>query len=153
HYPALNDCLASTVQFLEQTDDAQRFGSPSLRHQVISSALRQSRDCDFNQVVDTRGVRASGLSLAGSAGLAFALLLAYPSVVRTALARLANPFGDLAWPLQTQLVLENYRPRVARGEAYEIRCLVSGVMPDRAVIDCDGIPPARQFCPLTPGQE
>src|SRR5947209_959418 len=111
-YPALNDSLASTVQFLDQSEDSEAAGSPGLRQAVVRRALRQAQECNFNQVVDTRGVRLAGMSMVAATALAVTLTLLFPAVARTALARLANPFGTVDWPRQTQLRLINFRSRV-----------------------------------------
>src|SRR5262249_1677571 len=39
-YPALNDALASTVQFLDQPADSHLAGSPSLRRAAVVQAMR-----------------------------------------------------------------------------------------------------------------
>ncbi|HEV3261541.1 MAG TPA: hypothetical protein VG013_32120 [Gemmataceae bacterium] len=137
-YPALNDSLASTVQFLDQAEESEAAGSPGLRRAVVQRALREAQECNFNQVVDTRGVRVAGLSMVAATAMAVTLTLLFPAVARTALARLANPFGTVDWPRQTQLRVLNYRSRIARGEPYEIRCEVSGVVPEYGTIDYQG---------------
>ncbi len=52
-----------------------------------------------------------------------------PSLAATALARLANPFGDVNWPKQTRLELDNVVKRIGRNKEYRLRGLVSGVVP------------------------
>ena len=55
-YPVLNDALASTVQFLQQPSDS-RTGSPVLRREAVVRAMRLAQGCNFNQVVNARGLR------------------------------------------------------------------------------------------------
>src|SRR3984957_5055207 len=55
HYPTLNDALASTVQFLEQT--GQTPDSSSLRREAVRRALERAKGCDFNRIVPTSGLR------------------------------------------------------------------------------------------------
>jgi hypothetical protein len=133
-YPVLNDALASAVQFLEQPADSEQTGSPSLRQEAVERALRRALRFDFSPVVDTRGVRAAVLSLAAAGTLALMLSLAHPQWAWTAFLRLAHPFGGYEWPAQTFLEI-NARTRAAKGEAFEIRGLVSGVIPPRATIE------------------
>src|SRR5947209_4013679 len=42
-YPALNDSLASTVEFLEQPGDSEATGSPGSRQVVVQRTLREAR--------------------------------------------------------------------------------------------------------------
>ena len=44
HFPALNDALASTVQFLDRPDDDPGVGSPALRRATRRYALREAED-------------------------------------------------------------------------------------------------------------
>jgi hypothetical protein len=144
-YPELDDALASAVEFLDQPSGSEQTGSPILRREAVRRALGLVGKVDFGTAVDTRGVRAAGLSFAGAAALALGLALLYPQLARTALLRLAYPFGSHDWPRQTRLDVQA-APRTARGEAYVIRATVSGVVPERAVIDYrwEGSPPVEQ---------
>jgi hypothetical protein len=133
-YPALNDALASAVQFLEQPADAVHVDSPSLRQQAVERALHLAKGLDFNPVVDARGIRAAGLSLALATIFASALILAHPRLAWTAFFRLTDPFGGHEWPRQTLLEI-NAPSRVARGEAFEIHGRVRGLIPERAHVE------------------
>ena len=63
-YPNLNDCLASTVQFIEESEtDLDRSSSASLRREAVHRALQQAEGCNFNRVVDSRGLGMAGLSM------------------------------------------------------------------------------------------
>src|SRR5438445_8374590 len=86
-YPVLNDSLASTVEFLEQSDDGDRSGSPRLRRHAVERAMRQAQDCDFATIVDRRGIGTVGLSLVSAAAAAGALVSGYSAQSATALAR------------------------------------------------------------------
>src|SRR5262249_46543378 len=102
-YPGLNDSLASTVEFLDQGETYS--DSPGLRRLAIKQALRQAENCDFNRVVNARGLFVSGLSMFLLGASAVTLALLFPNQAWTALARLTNPFGDREWPRQTQIEL------------------------------------------------
>jgi hypothetical protein len=153
HYPALNDCLASTVQFLEQPAGSDRSGSPSLRRQAVQRGLHQAQNYDFNQVIDGRGLRTAGLSLILACALAVPLVLLYPGQAFTALIRLANPFGSHEWPPQTRLII-TARNRVARGEVFEVRGHLEGVIPEKASVSYrfSGLAPAEQTWTIAPGE-
>src|SRR5438132_621740 len=90
--------------------------------------------------------------LSGAVAGAFALVLALssPQLAQTAFLRLAHPFGGYDWPRQTQLDVKA-RSRVARGEAFEIQAAVTGVIPERAVVEYrfEGAPAAREVYQIT----
>jgi hypothetical protein len=148
-YPELRDSLASTVQFLEEGDEAPSHDSPVLRRQTIERTLSRVAELDFSPVVSVRGVGSAGLSLVVSSAVALALLLLFPSLAQTGLARLANPFGSAAWPRQTRVFLEA-PGRVARGEPFEVRGSLEGKVPPFATIEFDGQSPARATAAIRP---
>lgn len=154
-YPGLNDCLASTVQFLEQTDDSAARGSAALRLESIRRALGRTRDYDFTRIVDARGVRTAGTLALASAALAGALLFLYPTQARTAMERLANPFGGVEWPRQTLIDITTSRFRIGKNEPYEIKGIVRGLVPEKAGVSVrfDGSSPEEHVCELTPSAD
>ena len=131
-FPALNDALASTVEFLGP--GGVRADSAPLRREAVRRALGKAKGCDFGRVVDARGLRTAVLAagLAGAAAAALAGL--YPTQATTALARLADPFGAREWPRQTRLEVEEPKPRIGRNEPFEVRARVWGVVPERATV-------------------
>ena len=67
-YPELNDLLGSSVQFTEQPADELQ-GSKSLRQKAVEQAEKRAKNCDFNNIVDRRGVYfAAAGRVAGRAG-------------------------------------------------------------------------------------
>lgn len=142
HYPALIDSLASTVEFLEIPEESEKSGSAGLRRAAVEQTLRHLQEINFNRVVDTRGVRAIGLSMVACGILAVTLIVLRPQMAMTALARLAVPFGSRDWPRETQLTL-NLDPytRIARGEPLEIHGQIRGMIPDQATITFEGLAP------------
>lgn len=146
-YPFLNDCLASTVQFLERAarrepvDETQ--GSPSLRRETVERTLRQIQVCDFSRVVNSAGVGWAGASVSAALALACILICLNPALAFTALERLAVPFGGKEWPRQTRLQIQAAK-RLARGAPFEIRGTITGVIPDDAVVFFEGLTPSRQ---------
>jgi hypothetical protein len=136
-YPDLNDALASTIQFLEESTDAEWAGSPSLRREAVQQTMRKVQKCDFNKVVNSRGLRPAGLAFVTAAALSVILLFAYPQLVWTALARLGDPFGEHDWPTQTQIEVA-YKSLVPAGQPFQIRATLTGVLPQEAVIDLEG---------------
>ena len=132
-YPALNDSLASTVQFLER-GAASESSSASLEREAIKRALGRAAGCDFGKVVNKRGLVWAGVSGGVFATIALVLVLLVPTLAMTALVRLANPFGGHDWPKKTQLEIDPPRQRIGRNESFEIKGLVRGVVPPQAVI-------------------
>src|SRR5207245_1739475 len=62
-YPVLNDALASTVQFLQEPAKEETSGSPSLQREAVRRAMRLAENCDFNKVIDRRGLGVVALSV------------------------------------------------------------------------------------------
>jgi hypothetical protein len=154
HYPALNDALASTVQFLDQTG-APVAASPGLQKEAVRRGLGRAEGLDFNRVVDARGIRIAGLSAAVACALAVTLIGLFPAAAATALARLANPFGKSDWPRATRLEIESPRLRVGRNETYEVRGRVAGVIPEHATVSFffEGFPAIEHRCEITRDEE
>lgn len=138
-YPVLNDSLASTVQFLGVPKESPAAGSESLRNEAISRALRLAQGCDFNRVVNMRGLPLTSAFAAVVLVSAIGLTLTFPSVVRPAVLRLAHPFGEWQWETETQLTNLDYRKRIATGQPFQIKGDVTGVIPGNATIEFQGL--------------
>lgn len=132
-YPSLNDALASTVQFLERGSRADS-SSAVLVREAVKRALGRAAGCDFGKVVNKRGLVSAGASGSVFAALTVALTVLWPTLASTAFLRLANPFGEIAWPKKTQLEIEEPRLRIGRNEAFEVRGRVRGVIPPQATV-------------------
>jgi hypothetical protein len=141
-YPSLNDALASTVQFLQQPE-SEAAGSPALRREAVERALRLAKGCDFNKVVNRRGLRLTALAALVVTGLAVAACVLQPAVAATALLRLANPYGDHDWPRATELAVR-CRDRIAIGQPFLIKGEVRGAIPKKATIEFEGLSSSRE---------
>ena len=126
-YPSLNDSLASTVEFLDHTE-GNAGESAAMRREAVRRALGNASACDFNRIVDRRGLVGATLAALVAANLVWPLFLVAPANAGTAAVRLLNPFGKLQWPRQTQIVLD--RPQlpagvtelnIGRNEMFEVR--------------------------------
>jgi len=147
-FPELNDCLASTVQFLEKPGDGQ---SDAMCQAAVRQALSRTAECDFNRIVKARGLRLAALLAVLFWGLAMALLWWQPTATALALHRLAHPFSSLEWPPETLLTLDpTLRTRIARGEPFEVHASLAGVIPEKAVVRYwfDGSLPSEQVIPV-----
>lgn len=142
-YPIVRDSLASTVQFLEQFEKMEGSGSLSLRRAAVQRTLTQIQGFDFHNIINTRGIGTAGLCVVISAALTIALTGSNPMLAWTALQRLAVPFGNLDWPHQTQFVNLTAPDRLARGEPFEVRGQLRGLIPEYATITFEGISPSH----------
>src|SRR5262249_44752805 len=91
--PVFNYALARAGPVFGQPAESDRSGSPSLRREAVQRALSRAERIDFTPIADTGGVRAAGLSLAGSGLAALLLALLFPHHAWTAFLRLAHPYG------------------------------------------------------------
>ncbi len=150
-HPELNDCLASTVQFLQTPHE--RGGSVAMRAAAVRDAVARVERIPFHRVVDHRGLGFASLSAAGAGALVVGALMLFPAHAWTALLRLGHPFGGAEWPARTRLVDLQARQRVARGEAFEIRGGVEGVIPEQAevVFWFEGGTPSQQSVSIRKG--
>lgn len=119
-FPAEGGNLASAVEFLAQAEDDPTAGSVALRRAVIARATAQTEGLDFRAVVTPAPALRAALAAAAVGLVAMILVVLDPWACRTALARLAHPLGDVAWPKRTHLVLRERVERVARGQAFEV---------------------------------
>jgi hypothetical protein len=142
-FPGFNDALASTVQFLGRAEGDVPLESESLRRAAIEGTLGRAQGLDFTRVVDSRGLRSAVLTAAMVVAAFVALAVVFPVTARTALVRIADPFGRHEWPRQTQIEVVTPRERIGRNEAFEVRAALHGVIPDQAsvTVEYDGLPP------------
>jgi hypothetical protein len=127
-YPNLNDRLASAVEFLGQDENDSLAGSPALRRAVIAETVAETEELDFDAAFDARPARRAMRAAVVVCLFAGLIVLLDPSISSTAIARLANPFGDTAWPRKNHLAIETPVEKVARGGAFEAK-----------VVDAEGV--------------
>jgi hypothetical protein len=134
-YPKLHDQLASAVEFLEESPDSARSGSPALKRAVVEQTSRQVSSIRFESALDWRPTKRAAAVATTVLVLAAVLVFASPGSARIALARLINPFGRTGWPRDTHLALGRVPTRIARGEPFPFTVqVVQGRMPDRAEV-------------------
>ncbi len=122
-FPALGDGLASAVEFLKQPEDDPTAGSAALRRAVIAQTTAQTEPLEFSDVIETGPTLRAAVTAVAVCLLAAIVVVLDPAATRIALARLANPFGSVAWPRKTHLELRNRVDRVARGQPFEIEVI------------------------------
>ncbi len=147
HYPSLNDSLASTIEFLNQAEQGIPGESPSMRREAVRRALATAESCDFERIVDRKHLFSSSVAAFVAANLVWPLFLFAPVLAGTGLVRLLNPFGSELWPTRTQIVLETFRTQIGRGEAFELRGKLRGVIPEQAsvIYRLDGFGESRYY--------
>ncbi len=134
-FPKLSDQLSSAVEFLHESPDSDRAGSPALRKAVVDQTSRQVTAINFDAALDWRPAKRAAALSGAIVALALALVVASPGSARIALARLVNPFGRTGWPRETHLTLVKAPTRLARGEPFQLTVQVAqGRVPDRAEV-------------------
>ncbi|HVS34129.1 MAG TPA: hypothetical protein VMS17_01025 [Gemmataceae bacterium] len=142
-FPALNDALASTVQFLDVPDGAGG-ESASLRGEAVKRTLTRAKSYDFNRIVDARYLRTIAACAALAAVGAVTLALIWPGPAYSGLTRLLNPFNNRDLPPKSLVTLIPNSPpsRVSKGEPYEINARITGFLPPNAkakvIVHMDG---------------
>lgn len=119
-YPELDDSLASAVEFLDQSEDDPTAGSLALRRAVIVKTTAETERLDFDRALERRPVQRAALTAIVVMLVGMIVATVDPLSSRIAVARLTNPFGNVAWPQMTHLVLHKRVDRVARGQAFEL---------------------------------
>ncbi|MFO0881150.1 MAG: hypothetical protein U0840_27825 [Gemmataceae bacterium] len=149
-YPLLNDGLASTVEFLQRTPPEGE--SASMRGEAVRRTLGKVAGLDFHRVIDAQGLRTAVAGAAAALAAAVLLGLLYPTLAATAVARLASPFGSIAWPHKTRFELERVVLRIGRNREYRLRGTLHGVIPPEvtAEIQNEGFPTQHKTLAVHP---
>ena len=129
-FPGLSDRLASTVEFLQATEDDPTAGSARLRRAIILETESDAAEVDWRSVIDARATRialaVAGVAVAAVAGIA----VIAPTEAGVGLTRLFNPLSNAVWPHVHELAFKNPVTRLALGQPFEVE-----------VIDRHGTPP------------
>ncbi len=135
-FPQLGDRLSTSVEFLKKPVDDAYAGSAALRRAVVTTTTADIEPLDFAAAIERRPTH-KVLRIAGLLTLSALLLAASnPGAARVALARLVRPFGNDAWPRQTNLQIVGKAPtRLAVGQTFELNVTDrDGTLPDEARI-------------------
>ncbi len=129
-FPGLSDRLASTVEFLQASEDDPTAGSARLRRAVILETESDAADLDWRSVVDIRAAQAALTVAAATVALAAVIAIIAPKEAGIGLDRLFNPLSNAVWPHVHNLAFKNPVTRLALGQPFEVE-----------VIDRHGTPP------------
>ena len=122
-FPSLADRLASTLEFLKQSEVDPQAGSAALRRAVIVETAADAESLDFSEIFE-RGPTHRALAAAGVVGLVLlAIALVSPESARIALARLARPLGGETWPRFYNLEFRQAPMRLAAGKTFEVELI------------------------------
>ncbi len=130
-FPELNDALASTIQFLDQPD-APSGGDKKMRERAIEKATLQAASFDFHAILDYRFLGLSALAVVAALAAGAHFLYYEPDLTRTALVRLADPFGNHPW---TRIDVPKAVERIAVGKPFRLEATVEGVVPPNVKIE------------------
>lgn len=122
-FPSLSDRLASTLQFLKQSEIDPQAGSAALRRAVIVKTTSDAEGLDFSEVFERTPTRRA-LAAAALAGLVLLVIsLVSPESARIALVRLARPLGGETWPKFYNLEFRQAPTRLAAGKTFEVELI------------------------------
>ncbi|HVL11592.1 MAG TPA: hypothetical protein VM529_03455 [Gemmata sp.] len=157
-YPKLNDSLASAVEFLEAGDAESRGLSNRLQDAAVRHARRMADRHDIDTLARVGRCWRAGWVCGLVVAVAVPLVLVNPARATRALTRLADPFTPRAWPTDTRVeiqVPEQLPARLPRGEPFDLRFVVRGTIPDRALVSfrVAGGEEFHEEYPLTAGNE
>lgn len=136
-FPILNDALASAVSFLDAPDAEERGVSNRLQAAAVRSARRLADRHEFGRMIPSGACWRAAWACAIIIGASVPLILVNSNRAAIALVRLADPFGVHPWPTKTQIELlapAEFPVRIPKGEPFDLRFAVQGVIPDRATV-------------------
>jgi hypothetical protein len=136
-YPGLNDALASAVSFLDNPDAGRRGVSDRLQAAAVRSARRLAERHEFARMVPTGACWRAAWACVLVVAVTAPLVLVDADRAAVALVRFADPFGAHTWPTKTRIVVlapTDFPARIPKGEPFDVKFAVDGVMSDRATV-------------------
>lgn len=133
-HPELEESLSSTVSFDREEED-HLAGSTVLRRAVVRRALDQTRELNFDDIVNDRPRSSANRWLIGTALITILLIALDPFGAYVAVRRLVYPFTSLEWPKRTVFAKIDFPARMAKGDPFNASVDVKGRVPDRIFIE------------------
>ncbi|REK09392.1 MAG: hypothetical protein DWQ37_18300 [Planctomycetota bacterium] len=118
-FPSLGDRLASTIQFLKQPEVDPQAGSAALRRAVVIQTESELAQLDVTDAIEPRPTQQAVAVACVVLLVAGLFVAAAPGNARIALARLARPLGDDAWPRYYRVEFLAPPTQVAAGQDFE----------------------------------
>lgn len=136
-FPILNDALASAVSFLDAPDAEERGVSNRLQAAAVRSARRLADRHEFGRMIPAGACWRAAWVAAIVVAASVPIILVNSGRATTALVRFADPFGAHPWPTKTRIEIlapAEFPVRFPKGEPFELRFAVQGVIADRATV-------------------
>ena len=135
-FPELGDALASSLEFLEESETDPTAGSAALRRAVIVSTQSQVEALPLNSVFDLRPVRTAVGALVATLAAVVLFAIFNPQYALIGAARLTNPFNQVAWPRYYNLEFTAKPIQIASGDTFEVELTDrDGRLPEMVWID------------------
>ena len=136
-FPQLGDRLSTSVEFLKHPEEDVYAGSAALRRAVVTTTTADAEPLDFLATIERRPTNKALRIASLLVFSAVALAAANPLAARVAIARLARPLGNDAWPRSTNLQIVGDAPtRLAVGQTFELNVRDrDGRLPDEAMLN------------------
>src|SRR5579883_1531568 len=143
-FPTFNDSLASAVSFLgpspEEEDDDRPPSPTGVSNRLLASAVRlaerKAGRLPLDNFVPTGRCWQAAWLCVGVLAVSLPLMLWNLGRADIAFARLSNPFGSTNWPTKTRIdiLAPEFPARIARGETFELKFTVRGVLSGPATV-------------------
>jgi len=136
-YPNLNDSLASAVSFLEADEAEARGVSARLEQVAVRSAHRAVNRYNFDRLIPSGRCWRMAWTCAAVVAIAIPLMISDVERSTVAFVRVADPFGVHPWPTKTRIEIltpAELPTRMPKGESFDLKFVVRGVIKDRAVV-------------------
>ncbi|MDX1946411.1 MAG: DUF4175 family protein [Pirellulaceae bacterium] len=141
-HPQLASRLSSVMDFLIQGEADPTAGSADLRRAVVAETDSLATDLDFRRAIDSRSFVRAMLAALAALLLAGVLVLLDRNAAGLAIARLAMPWSELAWPRRNQLEFVRELDKIAVGDDFEVELIDRhGRLPDRVQIQLRHLTP------------
>jgi hypothetical protein len=133
-WPQLSGRLASSMEFLSQSEDETTAGSAALRRRTIAAAEAATAGLDLEGALNARPQRHAMLAAGAAAFLVLLVGLSLGNTAVLAAGRLLLPWSSLAWPRRNHLEFENVPARLARGHDLELVVMDGQRLPDSVTL-------------------
>jgi hypothetical protein len=120
HFVGLGDQLSSAIEFLGEQSDDPFAGSPVLRRAAVAQSQARIGSLDWSAAIDRRPAVRAAIVAGGMLVVVIAAFAIRPSDSLLAIARLANPLGNSAWPPTNDLAFTRRIERLAIGQPFEV---------------------------------
>jgi hypothetical protein len=154
-FTSLNDVLATAVEFADPDGEERPRTKPGVSNRLTAQAVRvaerKANRLPLDRVVPSARCWAAAWACLGILTVATPLALWNTARATTVLIRLADPFGSHPWPTKTQITIlapEQFPARMSKGEAFELKFAVRGVITGPATVRLrsgDGAESEEQF--------